>query len=101
MTRLRKLIFLQVVLLFTSAAAFSSFPKSGVTHGPHSTQMQMSSTGEDSSMSKLKDALQKLELNNSDQAWVNYYKSEGADNNDMPVKNKDGMYEITTKEQHT
>lgn len=50
-------------------------------------------------MNKLKDALQKLDMKTSEessetkQQHVNH-------NDDMPKQNRDGLYEITSKEQH-
>lgn len=99
MTRSHKLRALQVALVLASAAAFSSFSKSGVViHTRQATTWTRLSNNyseeQDSTMSKLIDALQNLDLNKREPDPAHG----GGD--DMPVL-KDGMYIITSKEQHT
>lgn len=97
MTRSHKLRALQVALVLASAAAFSSVSKGGVAVHGHlaTTRTQLSSTyseEQDQTMSKLIAALELVDLNKRDPAHS------GGD--DMPIL-KDGIYIITSKEQHT
>jgi len=100
MTRSHSLVALQIALVLSSAAAFSSLTNSHVVL-PRALQMS-SQYGEfaqqDNTMNSLRDALQKLEMQKSE------VPPHQVNNNNvdpiMPVQDKDGIYEIMSKEQH-
>lgn len=99
MTRPHRLLLLQVALIISSTAAFSSLSRSGIRRRTNVLKMST----EDSSMSRLIDALQKMEVKSTSsqppeaQTTAMYG---GGGNDGMPVMNEEGIYQITSKEQH-